>query len=424
MSIFDTLKKYPWMISLLEKAERKIKAILLKNAASKNKNFFPEGDYKADVKNLANCMLCPNMCRFDCGSLQAAQTETMSPAYKTRIGYFLSIGKIDPTKEVNKDFIDLMYMCTNEETCKVWCPFEFSVVSLLETVRDDLNEKGLMPDYCKMQIDKLKKTETIEDFNIFKTYKEKGIENIETNGNDEVYYYIGCQSMKLPEMVKGYLKILNKAGIKYSTNLETKTCCGAPAFSIRELDVARDLAEKNKNLLEKSGAKMIVSDCPGCVETLKKKYEILGINLNVEIIHIVKYISDLIENKKIKLGTSITEDVVKVAIHDPCHLARNQNDSSSIRSLCSMISGLELVEPIHYKENTHCCGWSGTLHWADKEIALKEASNRIEELKDTGANIFISACPLCELGLANGVPESEKKEIKILDISELFSKCL
>ena len=111
------------MVSLLAKADRKIKALLLKNAASKNKNFFPEGDYKADVKNLANCMLCPNMCRFDCGTLQAAQSETMSPAYKSRIGYFLSIGKIDPTKKENKAFIDLIYMCSNEETCKIWCPF-------------------------------------------------------------------------------------------------------------------------------------------------------------------------------------------------------------------------------------------------------------------------------------------------------------
>jgi len=424
MSIFDTLKKYPWMVSLLEKADRKIKAILLKNAASKNKNFFPEGDYKADVKNLANCMLCPNMCRFDCGSLQAAQTETMSPAYKSRIGYFLSIGKIDPAKDENKEFIDLMYMCSNEETCKVWCPFEFSVVSLLETIRDDLNEKGLMPEYCKVQIEKLKKTETIEDINIFKTYNEKGIKNIETSGQDDIYYYIGCQSMKLPEMVKGYLKILNSAGVKYSTNLETKTCCGAPAFSIRDLNVARDLAEKNKSLLEKTGAKIIVSDCPGCIETLTKKYEILGINLNVKIIHIVKYISDLIKNKKIKLKTPIIQDSMKVTIHDPCHLARNQNDSTSLRSLCSEIGGLELVEPIHNKQNTHCCGWSGTLHWADKEIALKEASNRIEELMDTGARIFLSACPLCELGLSYGVPESEKQDIQILDISELLSKCL
>ena len=97
----------------------------------RDKNFFPEGDYKADVKNLVNCMLCPNMCRFDCGTLQASQKETMSPAYKARIGYYLTIGKIDYN---DSEFVNLMYKCTNEENCKVWSRPATS--DLLNTVRN------------------------------------------------------------------------------------------------------------------------------------------------------------------------------------------------------------------------------------------------------------------------------------------------
>ena len=54
----------------------------------------------------------------------------------------------------------------------------------------------------------------------------------------------------------------------------------------------------------------------------------------------------------------------------------------------------------------------------------KDLFNRIKELKETGANIFISACPLCELGLAYGIGETEKEKYKILDISELLIKLL
>ncbi|MFX1235935.1 MAG: hypothetical protein ACFFBY_15510, partial [Promethearchaeota archaeon] len=152
MGVFETLKKYKWVLPLINKADRETKATLLKNFRNKKKDYYPKGEYKADVDNLIKCMLCPNMCRFDCGTLQASQTETMSPAYKAKIAYYLSINRIDPTKDENKQFIDLMYKCTNEENCKIWCPFDFSVVSLLESVRDDLNDKGLMPDYCKVQI--------------------------------------------------------------------------------------------------------------------------------------------------------------------------------------------------------------------------------------------------------------------------------
>jgi len=420
----DILDKYKWMGPIIAKMDRDIKRTFMKNFRMRDKNFFPEGDYKADVKNLVNCMLCPNMCRFDCGTLQAAKSETISPAYKARIGYYLTMGKINPLDPSNKEFIDLMYMCSNEENCKVWCPFDFSVVSLLETVRDDLNDKGLMPDYCKEQLEKLKKTNTIEDYNIFETYKEKGIENIETKGNDEVFYYIGCESMKFPEVVKANIEILKKAGVKFSTNLDKKVCCGGPAFNIRDLDIGKNLANKNKELIESTGAKIVVSNCPGCVVTLTTRYQKAGIEIGSKIIHIIEYIKQLIEDGKIKPEKEIPNEYKKITIHDPCLIARNMKDITSIRSILEKIPDLKISEPIYNKENVHCCGWSGTAHWADTDLAKKEATNRVNELKETGANIFISACPLCELGLAYGVKENEKEKIKIIDISELLIKAL
>jgi Fe-S oxidoreductase len=424
MGVFETLKKYKWMLPLIENADRDIKRLVLKNFRLKRKNFYPEVEIKADIGNLINCMLCPNMCRFDCGTLQAAQTETMSPAYKARIGYYLSMGMIDPTLEENRKFVDLMYKCSNEESCKVWCPFEFSVVSLLETVRDDLNDKGLMPDYCKEQIEKLKKTNTIEEYNIYETYKEKGIENIETDGTDDVYYYIGCESMKFPEVIKANMEILKKAGVKFSTNLEKKVCCGGPAFNIRDLDIGKDFANKNIELIKSTGAKIVVSDCPGCIVTLTDRYQKVGIEIGTKIIHIVQYIKQLINDGKLKFEKEIPNEYKKVTIHDPCLIARNLSDTTSIRTILNNIPGLEIVEPIYNKEYVHCCGWSGTAHWADKDLAIKEATIRINELKETGVNIFISACPLCELGLAYGVKEEDKEKFIIMDISELIVKVL
>ena len=417
----EILKKYKWMGPIIQKMDRDTKKVFMKSFRMRDKNFFPEGDYKADVKNLVNCMLCPNMCRFDCGTLQASQKETMSPAYKARIGYYLTIGKIDYN---DSEFVNLMYKCTNEESCKVWCPFGFSVVSLLETVRDDINAKGYMPDFCKEQIKKLKESNTIEGYNIYETYKENGIENIESDGNDDVFYYLGCESMKFPEVIKANMNILKKAGIKFSTNLDRKVCCGGPLFNIRDLTTAKDFAEKNKSLIESTGAEIIVSDCPGCVLTLTKRYESIGIKIDKKIIHIVEYIKKLLDEGKIEPTKNISDDLKKVTIHDPCLIARNMEDTSSIRDILGKIPGLELVEPTFNKEDVHCCGWSGTAHWADRDLAIKEASNRVNELKETGAKIFVSACPLCELGLAYGLNEDEKEKIKIVDVSELLNKVL
>ncbi len=417
----EILKKYKWMGPIIQKMDRDTKKVFMKSFRMRDKNFFPEGDYNADVKNLVNCMLCPNMCRFDCGTLQASQKETMSPAYKARIGYYLTIGKIDYN---DSEFVNLMYKCTNEENCKVWCPFGFSVVSLLETVRDDINAKGYMPDYCKEQVKKLKESNTIEGYNIYETYKENEIENIETDGNDDVFYYLGCESMKFPEVIKANMNILKKAGIKFSTNLDSKVCCGGPLFNIRDFTTAKDFAEKNKSLIESTGAKIIVSDCPGCVLTLTKRYESIGVKINARIIHIVEFFTQLLDEGKLSINRDIPDEYKKLTIHDPCLIARNLNDSSSIRSVLNKIPGIELIEPTYNKELTHCCGWSGTLHWVDRNLAIKEAQNRVSELKDTGVNNFISACPLCELGLKYGLTEDDKAFIKILDISELLEKVL
>jgi fumarate reductase (CoM/CoB) subunit B len=424
MGVEETLKKYSWIMPLIQKADRVTRSMIMKNFRQKKVNFFPEEEVQADVDSLIKCMLCPNMCRFDCGTLQASSTEAISPAYKARIGYYLTMGKIDPTKEENKEFIDLMYKCTNEENCKIWCPFEFSVVSLLETVRDDLNSKGLMPDYCKQQIDKLSKTKTIEEYNIYETYKEKGIKNIETDGKDEVFYYIGCESMKFPEVIKANLEILKKAGIKYSTNLEKKVCCGGPAFNIRDFETAKKFAVMNLELVDLTGAKIIISDCPGCVLTLTKRYEAVGLKIEKQILHTVQYFKLLIDNGKLNIKNDVPEKLNKVTIHDPCLIARNLKDTESIRYILKNIPRIKVVEPIYNKEYVHCCGWSGTAHWADKDLAIKEARNRIDELKETGVNSFISACPLCELGLAYGIDNKEKEKYKILDISELLIKLL
>ncbi len=424
MGVEETLKKYSWILPLIQKADRVTRSRIMKGFRQRKINFYPKDEYKADVDNLIKCMLCPNLCRFDCGTLQCSLTESMSPAFKARIGYYLTIGKIDPTKEENKDFVDLMYKCSNEENCKIWCPFEFSVVSLLETVRDDLNDKGLMPDYCKQQIGKLNKTNTIEEYNIYETYKEKGIENKETEGNDEVFYYIGCESMKFPDVVNANIQILKKAGIKFSTNLEKKVCCGGPAFNIRDMKTAIKFANENKELIQATGAETIISDCPGCILTLTKRYENAEIKIEKKIIHITQYIKKLFDDGKLQIKNAIPDDYGKITIHDPCLIARNLNDTESIRGILNKVPDLEIVEPVYNKEYVHCCGWSGTAHWADKDLVIKEARNRINELKETQTNIFISACPLCELGLAYGIEETEKEKYKILDISELLIKLL
>ena len=228
--------------------------------------------------------------------------------------------------------------------------------------------------------------------------------------------------MKFPEVVRANIEILEKAGIKFSTNLDQRACCGGPAFNIRDLGTAKRFADLNEKLIETTGAKMVVSDCPGCVLTLTKRYESLGIKSKTKIIHITEFIAKLIEDGKLIPKKPI--NISKLTIHDPCLISRNLNDNESIRKVLNLIPGLEIREPMYNKDQVHCCGWSGTAHWADKDLSIKEAKRRILELKETGSVDIISACPLCELGLNYGITEDDKDRLSIHDVSEILAKSL
>jgi len=45
-------------------------------------------------------------------------------------------------------------------------------------------------------------------------------------------------------------------------------------------------------------------------------------------------------------------------------------------------------------------------------------------LKESGAKVLLSACPLCELGLKYGINDSEKNKYTVSDISELLIKVI
>jgi len=46
----EILKKYKWMGPIIDAMDRDIKRIFMKNFRMRDKNFFPEGEYKADIR--------------------------------------------------------------------------------------------------------------------------------------------------------------------------------------------------------------------------------------------------------------------------------------------------------------------------------------------------------------------------------------
>jgi Fe-S oxidoreductase len=71
------------------------------------------------------------------------------------------------------------------------------------------------------------------------------------------------------------------------------------------------------------------------------------------------------------------------------------------------------------KENAFCCGAGRGTKEAFPELASFSAKHRLDEVKDVGAEVLVSACPWCKSNFAQAVKENGSK-IKVMDISELI----
>ena len=89
------------------------------------------------------------------------------------------------------------------------------------------------------------------------------------------------------------------------------------------------------------------------------------------------------------------------------------------RNILSSIPGVKLVEMPRTRENAFCCGAGRGTKEAFPELASFSAKQRLEEVKEVGAEALVSACPWCKNNFAQAVKE-EGDNVKVMDISELI----
>jgi Fe-S oxidoreductase len=226
----------------------------------------------------------------------------------------------------------------------------------------------------------------------------------------KMIYFRGCVAReKLGNISRATEEILKHAGIDYKV-LENEKCCGS--FLLRT--GFREEAEKvmNKTLKDLEGEK-IVTSCAGCYRTFKKDYkEILGVEINV--VHTSELFNQLIEHGKIELEFKDK----KVTYHDPCHLGREMEEYDAPRAVIYRCA--ELVEMDFNKDKARCCGAGGGVRSAYPEITEEISMARIEDAKNTGTEIIITACPFCILNIQSVCIEKQS----VLDISELVLNAL
>ena len=204
--------------------------------------------------------------------------------------------------------------------------------------------------------------------------------------DEKVLYYAGCMSSLTPVISRSVQKVLQHAGVEFDLmDKDGSICCGRPLMLSGRQEEARRLIEKNRELIEHSGARILLVSCAICYRIFKEEYDLIG----VEVMHYTEYFNRLLAEGRLRLKNG-HETLV---YHDPCDLGRGCGIYEAPREALRAVG--QLVPAAKERMESVCCGGSVgslTLRYEDREPITRGA---LENLTANNPERIVTACPLC-----------------------------
>jgi glycolate oxidase iron-sulfur subunit len=198
-------------------------------------------------------------------------------------------------------------------------------------------------------------------------------------------------------------------------------CCGALHTHIGERGYAQQLARRNIEAFEATGADFYIVNASGCGATLKDYAHLLH---DDAVYHeraelFVKKMRDLSEFL-VEVGFEAPTGRLdtRATYQDACHMKHGQKVFNQPRALLRSIPGLELVE---MKDSDWCCGSAGIYNVTQPVMANEVLSWKVENIKKTGAKIVIASNPGCAIQISYGL-KNAGYSAEVLHIAEIMER--
>jgi glycolate oxidase iron-sulfur subunit len=227
---------------------------------------------------------------------------------------------------------------------------------------------------------------------------------------------------------KGLYERVNEATVRTLTangfrvvGAPGQDCCGALHAHGGDLDRARDLARKNIDAFEASGADLVVVNAAGCGAAMKDYGTLLA--------------SDSAYHAKAKAFAAKVRDVTEilaeagplpgaaikrsVAYDHPCHLLHAQRISRQPLQVLAAIPELEVKVIANADE---CCGGAGIYGITHPDLGGRIGRDKVAAVRAAGADAATTPNPGCmmQIGaglLLEGASEAVVHPVELLDES-------
>lgn len=408
-------------------------------------------DYKKDqfyCNRCSNCKFIPSY-RIKAGdpdhiNICPAITKYNFHAYsgsgKLEIGYSINDGHSDvceTTKEV-------AYRCTMCGGCDYHCKLfrkDIDVLENIEELRKTCVDAGFTyPEHqaiadsvisdnnqlCRTAADRIDLAEDLD------------VKRVDRKETGKIYFHAGDLAgyePKLADRAKRILSMLLEKGLDVVVSGAMEPTAADKAFELGFTDIGIMAAKKLADEVKRSGAEMIVTLDAHAYQAFRYHYPRHGVMLDAKVLHITQLTADLIRDGLLK---PVKTADMKVTYHDPCNLGRksepfrsdyrDQNkrrrpmelvrtgdlgEYAAPRMILEAIPGIELIEMNRKKGWAYCCGNGAGVAETAPELLESASKERAEEAKMTGADVLVTACPMCEYALAKA------GDIPVADIMDL-----
>ncbi len=310
-----------------------------------------------------------------------------------------------------------LWACLSCGRCSDRCPVGISFHEFLRNYREEARKISNLP--------KLSHHGTLQTLNAIQTrdVRQDKTAWAEKAGRfreqGDTYYFVGCLpyhdvlfrylGLSVLDTARSALTLLNRLGIEPVISNDER-CCGHDAFWSGDSEVFKELADRNIESIQKSGAKQVLFSCPEGYHTFKTYYPKYFGELPFEVRHLTDFLAEELPKSDLELRTP---EPHRVTFHDPCRLGRFSGIYEQPRRLIDLVPGQEQIEMQRNRENALCCGTSCWMECSSFSKGMQV--DRLTEAVDCGADTLITACPKCQIHLNCGLQTTEL-DLEIVDL--------
>lgn len=341
------------------------------------------------LDQIESCIDC-KQCLDVCDTYLVTENELQSPNGRLKIAE-----KVFKNQKISEDERFGLYTCTLCGLCDTVCSQEIKISKIIHATKIKLadTEMGPYEIHNKISAGIIKNDNSVNGIPeerldwLPEEYREK--ERFDQKNSDTLLF-LGCMSsFKVKESASASYQILKKAGYDFKI-LENEPCCGEYLYSAGKLEEAKEYFSKTYEILKKNEIKKIIVTCAGCLYAFNNVYPKYIEDYDIEVVHVVQIIHELVQKEKIKLNKLGK----KFTYHDACRMGRKIHGMDIYNEPRDLFSemGMKVKELSEKKENSPCCGAGSGIRGVDKNLCINIGSNILNNLSN---GEIVSSCPLC-----------------------------